>query len=299
VSGNACSHLDLAIPARDGYRLAATLFRPEAPSTSLVVIHCATAVPRRFYRHFAGALAAAGYLALSYDYRGIGGSRPERMRGFEARMRDWALLDMAGVVDWVRKEFDPSRLFFVGHSVGGQIAGLLDNSGCVDGMVTVSAQSGYWALQGAEQKLVTALHAHLTLPLLPRLFGYMPWPGTSEDLPRGVALEWSGWCRDPQYLLGDETLPLDRFDDFRAPVLAYSIADDKWGTARSVDAMMKAYPNLERRHLVPSEAGLKSIGHFGYFRPGSSALWAEAVDWFNSRPGSHALPATDRRDSRV
>ena len=28
MSGNACSHLDLAIPARDGYRLAATLFRP-------------------------------------------------------------------------------------------------------------------------------------------------------------------------------------------------------------------------------------------------------------------------------
>ncbi len=79
-------------------------------------------------------------------------------------------------------------------------------------MVTVSSRAGHWRLQGGAQKAVVAIHTHLSLPLLARVFGYMPWSAFSnaEDLPRGAALEWSRWCRDRGYLLGDDTLPLDR-----------------------------------------------------------------------------------------
>lgn len=271
---------ELKIPARDGYPLAATTIRPTVASR-VAVINSATAVPRRFYRHFATALANAGYLAITYDYRGIGDSAPKRLKGFDARVRDWGLLDMAGVVDWVRTDLSPQKLFMVGHSVGGQVTGLLDNAGYIDGMVTMSAQSGYWGHQGAEQKWVVCFHAHVTLPLLSRLFGYMPWGllGGGVDIPKAAALEWARWCRDPKYLLGDDSLPLDRYAKFAAPVLAYSFGDDKWGTPEAVDAMMRAYPNLERRHIEPADYGLKSIGHVGYFRPASSSLWADAIDW--------------------
>ena len=274
-----------AIPARDGFALDATLFRPRADIRGVVVISSATAVPQRFYRHFAATLAGAGYAVVTYDYRGIGGSRPDSLRGFDAKASDWALLDMAGVIDWVSSSFPSTGVFLAGHSVGGQIAGLLDNSASIDGMVTVSAQSGHWRLQGGEQKLVAALHVFVTLPLLAHVFGYMPWSwiSSAEDLPKGAALEWSRWCRDPQYVLGDRSLPLARFADFNAPVLAYSIDDDKWGTSRSVDAMMSAYPNVERRHLIPAEQGLESLGHFGYFRPGARALWDEVVEWLHSQ----------------
>lgn len=277
--------IDHRIPARDGYPLAATEFPPHQDTDKVVVINSATAVPRRFYRHFATALANAGYRVLTYDYRGIGGSRPKSLRGFEARARDWFQQDMAGVVDWVLAEWQPARLFFVGHSFGGQTAGLLDNAEAVDGMVTLSAQSGNWRMQGGEQKLVVLLHTWLTLPLVTRLVGYMPWSylGAGEDLPAGVASEWAGWCRHADYILGDDSLPLERYQDFTAPVLAYSIGDDKWGTPRSVDAMMRAYPNLERRHIDPDEAGIDSIGHVGYFRPASKVLWAETIDWLDGR----------------
>ena len=191
---------------------------------------------------------------------------------------------MAGVVDWVRAELNPQSIVKVGHSVGGQVAGLLDNGEAIDRMLTVSAQSGHWRLQGGEQKLFVALHVHLTLPLLAHALGYMPWSwlGSAEDLPKGAALEWSRWCRDRDYLLGDKTLPLERFDDFKAPIRAYSIDDDKWGTAKSVDAMMSAYPNVERGHIVPAEHGIEKLGHFGYFRPDSRALWAGDIAWLMS-----------------
>ncbi|WP_428266761.1 alpha/beta hydrolase family protein [Haliangium sp.] len=277
--------IDLTIPARDSYPLAATLYRPEGQPRRVVLVNSATATPRRFYRHFAAALRDAGYLVLTYDYRGIGDSRPQNLRGFAATMSDWAFHDMAGVVDWIVAEHAPERLFLVGHSFGGQVAGMLDNAAAVSGMLAFSAQSGHWRLQGGEQKATVCFHVHVTLPVLSTLFGYMPWSavGAGEDLPKGAALQWAGWCRRREYLLGDDTLPIERFQRFTAPILAYSIDDDKWGTARAVDALMAAYPNVERRHLSPTQVGLPAIGHFGYFKPGASHLWHDAITWLDHR----------------
>jgi predicted alpha/beta hydrolase len=277
--------VDVGIPARDGFELAGTRYPPSGRRRGTVLINSATAVPRRFYRRFAAEIANAGYEAVTYDYRGIGDSRPQSLRGFETRMRDWGLLDMAGVIDWARAENGETPLFLVGHSVGGQVAGLVDNAVSVDGMATISAQSGYWGVQGAEQKWLAGFHVHVTFPVLTRLVGYMPWSwlGSATDLPRGAALEWAEWCRNPDYLLGDESLPLDRYAGFEAPVLAYSIGDDKWGTQPAVNAMMSAYPNLERRHIEPTEHGLDALGHFGYFRAPARHLWSDLIAWLNDR----------------
>lgn len=274
---------EITIPARDGYPLAATVFGGIEEPSRVVVISSATAVPQRFYRHYAAATADAGFTVITYDYRGVARSGPKRLKGFQATARDWALRDLPGVVDWAADELGGERLFLVGHSFGGQVAGMYDRPGVIDGMLTMSAQSGHWRLQGGEQKLVVWLHTHVTLPLLSKLMGYMPMSavGAGEDMPAGVALEWTRWCRHRDYILGDASLPLERFGDFTAPVLAYSIGDDKWGTPRSVDAMMRAYPNVERRHVEPADAGLKSIGHLGFFRPQSEALWAETHAWFD------------------
>jgi predicted alpha/beta hydrolase len=271
----------VTIPARDGYPLAGRVF--DGSGDRVVVISSATAVPQRFYRHFATALAEAGYTAITYDYRGIELTRPRALKELEATAREWALEDLPGALDWAAAEFSPARLFLVGHSFGGQVAGMYDRPALISGMVTMSAQSGHWRLQGGGQKLLVWLHTHLTLPLLSRLFGYMPMKliGAGEDLPAGVAREWASWCRHRDYILGDDSLPLDRYRSFNAPVLAYSFSDDNWGTARSVESMMRAYPNVEYRHVEPSMAGLGEIGHLGFFRPASGKLWADAFAWLD------------------
>ena len=142
-----------------------------------------------------------------------------------------------------------------------------------------------YGLQGGGQKLMVALHVYVTLPLLAHLVGYAPWSrlAAGEDLPKGVALQWSRWCRDRRYVLSDASLPLARYQTFTAPVLAYSFDDDKWGTARSVDTMMSAYPAVERRHVVPAGVGLDAIGHMGFFRPEAERLWVDVIEWFDAR----------------
>jgi predicted alpha/beta hydrolase len=241
-------------------------------------------VPRQFYKYFAAYLRDHGWTTLTYDYRGIGGSVPASLRGFDARMRDWALIDMPALIDWICAELRPRRLFSIGHSFGGQGIGLIEDPHRITAMVGVSAQSGYWGVQGGAERYRARFAVTVLIPALTRLFGYFPWSrfAAGEDLPAGVALEWARWCRDRDYLLGDETLPLERYTAFDAPILAYSIDDDDWGTSRAVDDMMRAYSNVTRRHLVPADYGLDKLGHMGFFRQGSEAVWDETIAWLDA-----------------
>lgn len=276
------AHERFEVTAADGFSLAATLY-PARPGT-VILINSATAVPRRFYQRFASWLQNHGWTAVTYDYRGIGDSRPGSLRGFDARMRDWALLDMTAMVDWVSRELAPRRLFAVGHSFGGQALGMIENASRIDAMVGVSAQSGYWGVQGGNEPFKVRAIVTVLIPLLSRTVGYFPWSwfASGADLPKGVALEWAGWCRSRNYLLDDDSLPLERYARFTAPVLAYSIEDDDWGTARAVDDMMRAYPNVTRRHIAPADYGLPRIQHMGFFRDGSQPIWREVAEWLDA-----------------
>lgn len=278
------SAVDCRIDARD-HALAASVFE-QPGSDTVVVVNAATGVPRQFYRNFAGYLRDHGWTAVTYDYRGIGESAPSSLRGLDVRMRDWALIDMPAVIDWLSSEFRPRRIFAVGHSFGGQGIGLLERPERITAMVGISAQSGYWGVQGGAERYRAWFAVTVMIPVLARVFGYFPWStfAAGEDLPKGIALEWARWCRDRDYLLGDETLPLERYHRFGAPILAYSIEDDDWGTARAVDAMMRAYSRVTRRHLVPADYGLAKIGHMGFFRRGSEPIWDEVIEWLESTP---------------
>lgn len=267
-----------------GYPLAASLFEARAADTA-VVVNSATGVPHQFYKHFAAYLRDHGWTTLTYDYRGIGDSAPASLRGFDARMRDWALIDMPAVFDWVVTEIGPRRIFSIGHSFGGQALGLVPGPARITAAIGVSSQSGYWKLQGGREKPRAFVAVTVVIPVVSRLAGYFPWSvfAAGEDLPKGVALEWARWCRSPGYLLDDDTLPLGRYAKFDAPILAYSIDDDDWGTPASVETMMRAYPNVTTRHLVPADYGLEKLGHMGYFRQGSEPIWDEAIAWLDGR----------------
>jgi predicted alpha/beta hydrolase len=283
------------VVAADGYELATSFFDGGSTDT-FVLINSATGVPRRFYRRFATYVQRQGWHALTYDYRGVGDSKPDSLRGFKGSMRDWALLDMTAMVSWIEREISPGRLFVVGHSFGGQTPGMIENAHAIDAMVGVSAQSGHWAVQGGREPARVRLIVTVVIPLLSQLFGYFPWSrfARGEDLPKGVALEWARWCRNPNYLLDDGTLPLYRYESFAAPVLAYSIGDDDWGTRRAVDDMMRAYRNVSRRHIEPADYGLERLQHMGFFREGAEPIWREVIEWL-----SDAVPKAAQREPRL
>ena len=82
------------IPASDGYGLSGHFWQGVASASSpmprqVVVINPATSVAARYYHRFAHFLQQQGMDVLTYDYRGIGLSRPASLRGFEAGWMMW------------------------------------------------------------------------------------------------------------------------------------------------------------------------------------------------------------------
>ncbi len=272
------------IAARDGLPLAASVF-PAQGGTALVV-NSATGTPRAYYRAFAEFMAGRGTAVVTYDYRGIGGSRePGPLSGMHATMRQWAELDAAAVLDWTAERFPGRKLAVVGHSFGGQCLGLLPNAHRVQRAALIASQLGYWGHFARRDQARAWLGMHALIPGLTHVLGYFPASkvGLGEDLPKGVALEWARWCRSPNYLF-DHLSPAERgaYDAFQAPLLAYKISDDSFASAQSVDKLLAFYPraNPLLRTVTPQELGVRALGHFGPFRSAHrETLWEEWHGW--------------------
>ena len=286
------------IPARDGYALSGTVYAPDASPAAYptVVIASATAVRRRYYDAFARWLSARRFRVVTFDYRGIGDSRPPRLRGFAARMCDWGELDLAGVVDWASGQWPASPLRLVGHSVGGQLVGFVEHVDRLDAVLSVCSQSGYWRFWPRGPNAIRmALNWYLLIPGVARSVGYVPgWLGIGEDLPAGVAREWAAWGRRPRYLLDGFPERAARFARYCGPWRAYSISDDPYAPRAAVEALLAFYTRarVEHVHLTPAELGVEAIGHFGFFRERfRETLWTSAAEWLAGRPEGACYPA--------
>jgi predicted alpha/beta hydrolase len=276
----------IEIETSDGVRLGATLYRPRGAARRAVAIQAATGVKQTYYAKFAGYLAERGFCALTYDYRGIGRSKPASLKGYGATMRDWATRDVPAAFEFLERALPEARLLAVGHSFGGQIYGLLPQRERIAAALVAGSQSGYWRhWRGARRAGMWAM-THLFIPTVTRLSGYAAASriGMGEDLPAGVALEWVSWCRDPEYVVGALGAHAD-YARFRAPLRVLVATDDRYAPLPAVEALLRLYPAArgEIRRVAPCEVGATHIGHFGYFRERfRDTLWREAADWLEA-----------------
>jgi predicted alpha/beta hydrolase len=272
------------IPARDGYPLAASVFASTSSEPSAtVLIGSATGVPRAYYARFARFLASRAFDVVTYDYRGVGGSAPRRLRGFHAKMSDWGKLDLDGALDWTLSRFPERPLLYVGHSVAGQLLGLASAAQRLSAAWLVGSQSGYWRLWDGAAQVRAFAYWHAILPSAAGLLGYFParLMGGGEDLPAGVAREWAAWGRHPQYILGHHASAREGYARLAFPITMVSISDDDFAPRRAVDTLGGWFGAFPSRRLVhPEDVGAKSLGHFGYFRERfASTLWNDCARW--------------------
>jgi predicted alpha/beta hydrolase len=275
------------IAVADGYRLSATRYGDHRKASHIVLIASAVGVRQHYYRRFSQFLAAHGLEVITFDFRGIGGSRPSTLRGFETDLLQWAELDLAGMIDCCRDSNPDALLVGVGHSMGGQLFGLARNNGALQRLITVCSQSGYlghWS--GVGRLAMRSLYS--LMPLTASLLSYFPASklvARMEDLPAGVARQWAEWGRNPRYLHVCERDTLARFARIRAPLLSFSFEDDGFAPRAAVDWMAEQFAGAERvrRHVSPAEIGTRSIGHFRFFRPEfEPTLWHEALRWLST-----------------
>lgn len=273
--------------ASDGYPLAVERFAPEGGAgRSVAIIAPAMGVPQRFYKAFAQWLAGQGIVAYTFDYRGMGASRPADLRGFHATIVDWATLDCAAVIEDAAARYPELPIYWIGHSVGAQILGLIPNRDRVRAMLSVAAGSGYYRYNARPLRYYVLSFWSVIVPLALRLKGYFPGKKLRMvgDLPYGVAAQWRRWCLHADYLGVDEALR-DEVAKASIPIRALSMQDDEMMTLRGTRELFRLYANapVEVERLRPRELGLPSIGHFGFFRDDKAgSLWPMVPAWMDA-----------------
>lgn len=274
---------DVTLTTSDGYRLGACLYPTQGALKARIVMAGATAVPQGFYRRFAQFAAARGFEVLTFDYRGIGQSRPVSLKGFRMKLLDWARQDLTAAVDFMSRGDAP--LYVTGHSFGGHAFGLLPNHKKVSGFYVFGTGAGWHGYMPLLERLRVLAMWNAVLPVLTWWKGYCPWKmlGLGEDLPADAYRQWRHWCRFPHYFFDDPAMRgIEKsYAAVTTPMVAANALDDLWATPRSRDAFIQAYCNapLQRKDLDPQKFGGR-LGHMGYFRQTAEPCWSTMLEWF-------------------
>ncbi|WP_421682721.1 alpha/beta hydrolase [Stutzerimonas urumqiensis] len=273
----------------NGHQLASQWYAPDGPLRGAVLIVPAIGVKQRFYSDFATWLAQQDYLAVTFDYVGIGQSRTGPLRALDVDVLGWARHDCSAMLAQVTAAAGGAPLYWLGHSLGAQLLPLASGHERLARIVTIAAGSGYWRENSPQIRTQAWLLWHGLAPVLTALAGYFPGGriGAVGDLPAGVIRQWRRWCLHPEYLVGVEGEPVRRaFDAVCTPLTSLSFTDDEMMSARNTESLHGFYRSapVRSRRIAPSEVGAERIGHFGFFRKGfAPTLWK-----------GHLLPELER-----
>jgi len=285
----------VSIHCRDGVKLHGHFWSgSDNGGNGSVVINPATGVAARYYHYYARFLAEHGFDVLTYDYRGIGLSRPDRLRGCGYRWRDWGEQDFDAALLFMESRRPGRALLVVGHSIGGFLPGVSAHAGDIIRMLAVGAQYGNPRDYAAAHRWRLFLKWHVIMPAASLLFGYFPGRrlGWLEDLPKDVSLDWAfqrGW-KDP-HPESERTAAFNRFDSFRAPILSLTVSDDEIATVQAVRRGLSHYRNaeVEEVRLTPGDIGFPRVGHFDLFHARhATGFWLDTLLWL--RDGTNPWP---------
>ncbi len=270
----------LTITAPDGYPLSALFGTPGKSNIGIIVISSATGIRKEFYINFARFLMDNGYSVLLYDYRGIGESAPIDMKSSPIFMHEWGTQDMNAVLDYLVRDRGLSGIIWLGHSVGAQLVGLLENRQHIRKVISINAALGYWGYFPYPMKMIVWMLWFIIGPVLIKIYGYgqMKKIGWGENLPRNAILEWRSWCISKTYFMDflKGRIQTDRFYHFTTPITAIYTSDDYIANDKTAPMMMQFFPNAPTRliKLDVSKYTRLKVGHAGIFRKRfESALW--------------------------
>lgn len=276
--------IDISVPTPDGYTLSGILYEYAGQPKAVVQINIGTGMRKEFYANFARYLAENGFIVCLWEYRGMGRSRPLHKEDFSCiTMQDWAI-DMRTVLDFLEARYPDWPKLMIGHSIGGQLLGLLPNHHKLKGMLMINSSTGTWWHHTLPYRIKSYYFFNVLTPLLVPLVGYLPAKRLRimEDLPAALILEWREWCNSENYLFDflGKSIAQHYYEDILLPIKAYWTTDDPIANAVTVPALLRHFRKADRltETLRPADLGVKRIGHFGLFsRKMKSLFWTKVV----------------------
>ena len=274
----------LFLKTSDHNLISVTVFEPQNPNGKLLLINSATGVKQQVYFSFAKHFAENGFTAITYDYRGIGDSKPKKMNGFHATMRIWGTDDFKTVTDFIKKNYQNHQKFCLGHSVGALIIGMNENAHIFDKFIFVATQDAYIGNLKANIAASAVLGFGIAVPLTTRFFGYFPAHrfGLGESLPKGVAYDWRTLILSKKSTSRlYEKIATHFSKDLKQETFIIHAEDDPWVTMKGMENLMNnVYPYLKKtyREIKVSDSEKGEIGHINFFRSFNKSLWKSVLN---------------------
>ena len=238
----------------------------------IIIINSALGVKQSFYNEFAYYLFSKGFNVITWDPRGIGLSSLNNPRNDSATLRQWGELDFDAVLRFVNSQmkFDWENIEIIGHSAGGHLVGLSKNFSNVSRLNLISSGTCYWRLYPLNRQPRILFSWLVLVPSILKLYCHIPKIfGLGHDIPAGIAMEWRNWSLQSGYLFSDRSLDLSGYQQFKGQIRAVGFNDDYSFSPQATTLDLLNYFPLakkEYRFIDPSEIGLKSIGHFSFFK---------------------------------
>ena len=269
----------ITITTEDKVNLNALLFEPKPPPKGAILLNTGLGIPKEFYQKYATYLAENEYVCLLYDYRGIGASGSQAVDKTSINLRNWGIIDMVATTEYLHNNYPNQKIYFIGHSIGGQVAGLMKNYYLIERFVFVATTHGYWPLFNFPLNITSAFMWYLHIPVTANLFGYMPRSLTYRgvEIAKGVALEWAAWSRKKAYIAHyfGKNITTSYYENITQNIDVIRFEDDPIAIPKTVNAMMDYYKNATVKiHAIdPKKIGKRRVGHSGFFSEKLGKAW--------------------------
>lgn len=272
------------LTCRDGRTLAVTKFEAESGTQKhFIIINSALGIKQEYYQKIAEYLQNQNCTVITWDPRGIGGSRLKNVKKDTAKLREWGSHDLDAVLNYVVNQgwVQWQDIHLIGHSAGGQVVGLCPSIHKVQNLYLICSGTGNWRLYSKKQWPRMFAAWYLLVPSLLLIFGYVPAKlGVGHDLPKGIAQDWRNWCLHKDYLFSDNSIKQIYFDTFEGQVHAIGFNDDLDFTPKStINDLIKRFTKAKKTLQIyhPAQFMQKKIGHFGYFKLKDESVWMKTL----------------------
>ncbi len=270
------------IVAADGARSELKVYTTEPESTAPVLIGMpAMGVRAGFYHQLASALVDQKLNVVLADLRGTGSSSVRPSRSIDFGYHQMLSYDWPAVVRAVRQRFVGNQLFFLGHSLGGQLSCLHQaraqaddrKEELVSGIILIAAPLVHFTGWPFPRDLAFLCVAQLTVAVA-YVVGHFP----GEHLhfggrqPRTIMRDWARAVRTGQYRPSGSQLDYHQLlNKLNLPILSLSFAADGFAPLAATRALCAQMPRASIRQVQygTGDQGGKPLDHFNWIAESS------------------------------
>ena len=254
------------------------------PSSPTLIIGPAMGVKSSFYHPIAEYFYDRDFNCVLVDYHGM---FFESNNPSPSDIASFGKIDLMHVIQYCRDELRAKDLFFLGHSISGQILPLAENANEFSAAYLVASQSVDRTNWSGRSRLAVDFFWNVLIPLSTAIFHYLPaWTyGGKRHLAKSVARDWARLAKTSGGLAEDNAYNGSRYKAYNVPTKFVSIdGDDLLAPKKAVSDLYQRYGSTAKtiRHVGSDSTSRGSIDHFNFFRTHNSELWSDIHHWFNS-----------------